>query len=392
MRATRFPARANPAERVSGFIAHLRLNGFGVGPAETTAALQALGAVEATDPQEVRLALRVLLSGDSEGWQRFDALFDAYWYNAGRPRDEVKPKAQSRTRTRPALWQPAGQDGADSQDTAQKEPDPGASETASQGEGRLLATRSESRHRRDLRQCLDPESLRAAETAAERIARAIRDRRSRRRRIARKGHSPNLRATIRKSLASGGDPLEIVLERRPERPMRLVVLCDVSGSMEVYARVFLAFVRGLVSRDTKAEAFLFHTRLIRITAGLAERDPLRLATRLSLLAEGFGGGTDIAGCLDSFAKAHGARLLDRRTLVLILSDGYCTASPEGIGAALTRIKRRAGRIVWLNPLKGWAGYAPVAAGIQAALPHLDAHLAANTLEALAALEPEFAKL
>jgi uncharacterized protein with von Willebrand factor type A (vWA) domain len=131
---------------------------------------------------------------------------------------------------------------------------------------------------------------------------------------------------------------------------------------------------------------------MRVTPALRDHDTLRAAGRLSLMAEGFGGGTDIGGSLTAFAEGWGARALDRRTVVVILSDGYCTGQPDAIGAALSRIRRRAGRIVWLNPLTGWREHGAVARGIAAATPHLDAHLPANTLEALAALEPEFARL
>ena len=121
-------------------------------------------------------------------------------------------------------------------------------------------------------------------------------------------------------------------------------------------------------------------------------DHLRAAARLSLMAEGFGGGTDIAGSLSAFADGYGAKALNGRTVVIILSDGYCTRDPQALSDALARIRRKARRIVWLNPLKGWRDYAPVAAAIRAAEPHLDAHLPANTLAALAALEPEFSRL
>jgi uncharacterized protein with von Willebrand factor type A (vWA) domain len=174
--------------------------------------------------------------------------------------------------------------------------------------------------------------------------------------------------------------------------MRIVALCDVSGSMTVYARVFLAFLKGLVAADTKTDAYLFHTRLMRVTDALKDNDSLRAAARLYLMAEGFGGRTDIAGSLRSFLDGYGARALDGRTVVIVLSDGYCSSDPEALSAALRGIRRQARRIVWLNPLNGWKRYAPVAAALAAAQPHLDAHLPANAADALTALETEFARL
>lgn len=395
MATTRFPARAaGVAERMAGFIAHLRLNGVKLGPAETREALAALSVVRSTDPGVARLALRAALVPDAEGWRRFDELFDAYWHNAGRQRGAAgKGRADARS-ARPVLWRPHLEEGPEGGDGGDEDtPDPGGSDGEAEGiDGRLIATRTENLHRRDLRELMDEASLREAERAAERIAHAIRDRRSRRLRAARRGQRLDLRRVLRGSLARGGEPLELFRKIRPERPMNIVALCDVSGSMTVYSRVFLAFVRGLVNTETTADAYLFHTRLMRVTGALRDHDRLRSAGRLSLMAEGFGGGTDIGASLTQFVKSHGARALGRRTMVLILSDGYCTGTPDALGGAVQRIARRARRVVWLNPLLGWRDYAPVAAGIAAALPHVDAHLPANTLDALAALEDDFAKL
>ena len=174
--------------------------------------------------------------------------------------------------------------------------------------------------------------------------------------------------------------------------MRLTVLCDVSGSMTVYARVFLAFVAGLIRADATADAYLFHTRLVRITGALRDDDPLRVLNRLTLLSDGFGGGSKIGSNLDRFARTYARSFVTGRSVVVILSDGYDTDPPERMAAALEKLKKRGCRIVWLNPLAGWKGYEPIARGMAAARPHLDLFAPANTLASLAALEPEFARL
>ncbi|WP_171212159.1 VWA domain-containing protein [Ruegeria sp. HKCCA5426] len=395
MQVTRFPSRASGfADRMSGFVAHLRMNGMRVGPKETAGALNALSLIDATDAGQARRALCAVLAGDAEDWRRFDDLFDSYWFNAGKQREGSAKSAHVRVQSaKPMIWrqrdkaQDAAQSGTDQPTT----PDPGEGEAEGM-DGRLIATRTANLSRRDLRELMDDEALNKAERTATSLARAIRDRRSRRRKQASKGPALDLRRIQRASLARGGEPIDLYRRTRPPRPMRIVALCDVSGSMTVYSRVFLAFLKGLIGSGTEADAYLFHTRLMRVTDALRDHDSLRAAGRLSLMAEGFGGGTDISGSLERFVSGYGARALNGRTIVLILSDGYCSSDPQALGAALARIRRKARRIVWLNPLKGWENYQPIAAAMQAAEPYLDAHLPANTLEALAALEPQFRKL
>ena len=144
--------------------------------------------------------------------------------------------------------------------------------------------------------------------------------------------------------------------------------------------------------DDSADAYLFHTRLVRIAEALRDKDALRALGRLSVLADGFGGGSKIAASLDQFARTYARRFVDGRTVVLILSDGYDTDAPERVGTALAALRKRGCKIIWLNPLKGWDGYAPVARGMAAALPHLDLFRPANRLADLAALEEELTRL
>lgn len=393
-RVTRFADRdPGPAARIAGFMAHLRANGLhpGVGDGET--ALAALCAVRAADPEEARRALKAVCAGSAEEARRFDAIFDGFWLNGGRVRMAALPRRgggpERSARAAGVHESPAPGAGGRAES-----PDDGAGEgaTEAEGEGRLVSTRVETLSRTDLRDLVDPAEIARAEIVAGRLAAAIRDRRSRRRRAARRGDRLDFRRVVRRSLATGGEPLHLPRRRRPERPVRLAVLVDVSGSMKLYARVFLAFVAGLIRGDATADAWLFHTRLVQISAALRDADPLRALDRLSLMAEGFGGGSDIAGSLERFARGPARRLVGGRSVVVILSDGYDSAPPEAMDAALARLRRRGCRIVWLNPLLGWEGYAPVARGMAAARPHLDLFAPANTLASLAALEPEFARL
>lgn len=384
-----------PPATLAGFVAFLRLNGAKLGPRETEGALAALAAAGAADPTAARLALRCALTCDRRQWERFDALFEAYWYARGRRRERVQSTAaaQRRRTARPALWDAHLPEDCD-RAGAPTAPDDGQDGRAADatGRGRLIASETENLMRTDLRALSSAEELAKAQEVAEMLARALRDRVSRRRRAAARGAQLDLRRTIRRSLGAGGEPFDLRRKRRVERPMRIVALVDVSGSMKLYAQVFLSFLKGLIGRWTRADGYLFHTKLMRVTEALRDSDGLRAMGRLSVMVEGFAGGTKIAGALAQFNERHAKHAVDSRTVVLILSDGYDTDRPERLAAELARLQKRTRQIVWLNPLLGWRDYQPVASGMAAALPHLDAFLAANTLAGLAALEDEFARL
>jgi uncharacterized protein len=391
-RVTRFAGRdPGPIARVVGFIKHLRNNGLRLGVAEADLAMTALTHVNATSPDEARRALRAVCTGCREEAEQFDALFDSFWMDAGRVKQKVVPTKSSESNdsihsSREAKGQDAGTSGLA---TA---PEDGQGEADSDGTGKLVATDVCNLAQKDLRDMIRPDEIGQAEVVARRLGSALRDKRSRRRIAASKGDRLHFRKIMRASLATGGEPIRLLRKRRPDHARKIVALCDVSGSMTVYARVFLAFLAGLMRADTAADAYLFHTRLVRITEALRDKDAMRAIGRLSLMADGFGGGSKIGPSLELFADTYAKRFVDGRSVVLILSDGYDTEPAEHISTALSKLKKRGCKIIWLNPLKGWRDYEPVALGMAAALPHLDVFKAANTLSDLASLDREFATL
>jgi len=379
--------------RVAGFIDHLRLNDFSVGPAETQQALRVIETVGATDRAQVRQSLKSLLTGRHEEWERFDDLFEAYWFARGRER---KGKASQNQHQRasastPSIWSDHLPDSAASGlgDTRRGGSD---EETAGEAAGRVVASTQKALAKADLRHVADPDEIAEAERLAYRLAKAMRYRLSRRYRIAADGPKLDLRRTIRSNIAHGGEPITLVNRARPDKPVRIVVLLDVSGSMKLYSRFFLQFVKGLVCEWIDADAYLFHTRLIRVTDALKDKDTVKAMTRLALMAEGFGGGTRLGECLRVFNDRYARRALNSRTVFVILSDGYDTGSPDLLAGELKRLRKRVRRIVWLNPLLGWRDYEPVTAAMAAALPLVDHFAAANTLEALRQIEGDLARL
>ena len=214
----------------------------------------------------------------------------------------------------------------------------------------------------------------------------------RREQVRRHGRRLDLRRTIHRNVSHGGTPIELAWRRRKIKPLRLVVLLDASGSMNLYTAFFVRFLHGVVDAFREAEAFVFHTRLAHVSASLRDRDVARAVDRLSLMAQGIGGGTRIGDSLATFNRWHARRLINSRTAVMIVSDGYDTGEPERLGAEMRRLRRRCRRIIWLNPLIGWRDYSPQARGMQAALPYVDLFAPAHNLESLAALEPYLARI
>jgi uncharacterized protein with von Willebrand factor type A (vWA) domain len=169
---------------------------------------------------------------------------------------------------------------------------------------------------------------------------------------------------------------------------RLVLLIDVSRSMAATSFFYLRLARALAAERADVHSFIFHTRVTAVSRALHDRDPWRAQEQLHWLAQGFGGGTRIGASLGQFNREHAPRLVHGRTAVLVFSDGYDTGEPQQLSSALAQLKRRARRIVWFNPLLGVPGYAPVAAGMQAALPHVDLLAAAGSLARLRAVLPD----
>jgi uncharacterized protein len=211
-------------------------------------------------------------------------------------------------------------------------------------------------------------------------------RRTRRQEHRRRGERIDLRRTLRGSLRTGGDPIRLARRRRRVIRRPLVMLCDISGSMEPYARAYLQFLTCAVgtasARGGRSEAFVFATRLTRLTRALHSRNPERAIQRAAATAPDWSSGTRIGDALKSFNDRHGRRGMARGAVVVILSDGWERGDPDVVGREMGRLARLAYRIVWVNPRAAAAGFAPRAGGMAAALPYCDALVSGHSLEAL----------
>ncbi len=207
-------------------------------------------------------------------------------------------------------------------------------------------------------------------------------RRTRRRKRGRHGEHMDMRRTLRNSLKTGGDPIKLARRRRRVQKRRLVLLCDISGSMEPYARAYLQFLHCARASGPDHEAFVFATRLTRLTKQLAGRNPNRAIRRATEAVEDWSSGTRIGDALKSFNDKYGRRGMARGSVIVILSDGWERGDPEMVAREMERLARLAYRIVWVNPRVSAPGFQPKAGGLVAALPFCNALVSGHSLNAL----------
>jgi uncharacterized protein len=345
----------------------MRAAGARVGVGELLGAHRALAAVDASDRRTAYFALRAALCSRREDLEAFDAAFDAAFGPpggaSGAPTPEIDPVA---TAVLPRVGVPL----------AGELVVPPDAEVV-----RAAWSEVEQLREKDFADYTESE-LRLAHRLIRQLARTGPRRPSRRTRASHtRGGRPDLRRTVRASMRYGGEPFERHWRRPGERARPLVLVCDVSGSMEPYARMLLAYLQACVAARRRVEAFVFGTRLTRVTGELRGRDPDRALARAAGTVEDWSGGTRIGESLAVLNREHGRRL-GRGAVVVILSDGWDRGDPELLEREMQRLSRCAHALVWLNPLKAHPEYEPLTRGMVAALPHVDSFLAGNSLASL----------
>jgi uncharacterized protein with von Willebrand factor type A (vWA) domain len=380
-------------QKLAGFAHTLRDNGFKVGLAETRDALEILAGPPGARAATLKPALRALFCATHSDWERFDEIFDAYWLGRHMRQARTLAGGPSAGQTRARRLGEAGPQGETGLPDRTERRSDGDTDAAGDGRGRREgASRGENLATVDMRHIVDPADVTRAHALAARLARVMRARLVRREQVRRRGRRLDLRRTIHRNVSHGGTLLDLAWRRRKIKPLRLVLLLDASGSMSMYTAFFVRFLHGVVDAFREAEAFVFHTRLAHVSASLRDRDVARAVDKLGLMAQGIGGGTRIGESLATFNRWHARRVINSRTAVMIVSDGYDTGEAEKLGEEMRRLRRRCRRIIWLNPLIGWRDYSPQARGMQAALPYIDLFAPAHNLASLAALEPYLARL
>lgn len=356
---------------VVGFARVLRAVGLPVPVDSTRLFADAIGVLGAGDAETVYWAGRATLCRRPEHVEMFDACFRSWFgWEGDDPRPELAPREVV-----------VAFDGGDP---------PGSNDETGTGAVRtapVFAVRfspAESLRDRDFATLDAAEHRELRRALAELRVRGPR-RRSRRQRPARRSHRTDVRATLRAAMRTGGEPFDRRFRAPAVRPRRLVVLCDVSGSMEAYARVVVRFLHSAVVARGQVEAFAMGTRLTRLTRELAHRDPDAALAAAARRVVDWSGGTRLGAALAQFNAEWGVRGMARGAVVVIVSDGWDRGDSALLGEQMARLRRVAHRVIWVNPLKASPGYAPLAAGMAAALPWVDDFVEGHSLSSLASL-------
>ena len=392
LKPTKFLIRSSKTSRLLDFNHHMFAHGFNTSFDQATQSLEGLQHIDLSKIQEWKNALKSIYCYNFETFEKFDELFDSFWTNEGRKKTNVQRQNNNKNNktinTRSILAPP--EQGTLDNDSTNKSMTNNENdmEVSSNAVSKITASFIENKKKTDLKELIDTDLQKRIHSAVLKIAKSIKHKRSRRLLADRKGAKLDLRKIVSKSLAYEGYPIKLYKKSKPKKPMRIVSILDISGSMKVYSQIFLTFVKGLVGVDQSSDVYLFHTRLMRVTEYLKENDTLNAVNRISLLTEGFSGGTKIGKSLKEFNNIYSKNNVNGRTVVIIISDGYDTGNPKIVSQELEKLKKRNCKIIWLNPLLGWENYEPVASSMKEASPYLDLFAPCSTIEDLENLEKE----
>jgi uncharacterized protein len=379
------------SERVVAFGRALREAGLGVTTGQLTLFLDALAIVNITDPQAFHDAARASLVSHAEEIDAFEMVFARFWAPGGSARqaahDDTLPPDQLATKAK--TTPPPGQ--AFIQEAGVTRPSPDAGPPVPAIDRRLTWSAADVLRRKRFDR-LDADEVRQVRALMRTLTWRITERRTRRFRRASHGSHLDWRRMVQRAVRFEGEWIERHWRARRRAPRPLVVLADISGSMEAYSRLLLYFLHGVIQRGPAAgspppgvgrtEAFVFATRLTRITRALQRRDVDAALTQVAARVVDWSGGTRIGECLHVFNRDWARRVLGRGAVVLVISDAWDRGEPDLFAREVNRLRKSCHRLIWLNPLIATPGYEPRTRGLVAALPFIDDFLPAHDLASL----------
>lgn len=363
-------------ESILGFAEYLRSRDFNIGIREVHEALTAASLGVIADKRSFAFSLKTIFCSSAEDALRFDLYFEQYWETLAEQLKgalDIKSRlAPQKKEVRSAVFMGKGH-----ANEKEKEQEDTKNVTGANAVEKLRQT--------DFSMVSSIDSSHLEKLAMD-LWKQMGKRLKRKLRLSVTKGTLDIRQTIRSSISSGGSMLDLRYKDKKPEKYRLVILLDVSGSMDKYSFYLLRFIMALREHFRNIEAFIFSTQLVRITDFLRIKNLDGVLSYLSQGTQTWSSGTKIGESMKAFNAAYSKRVLNGKTLTLILSDGLDTGEPELLAAEMGRIKRRTRRLIWLNPLKGSEGYQPLARGMAAALPAIDVFSSAHSLESILELE------
>lgn len=358
------------------FCRFLRNEDYRIGPEEEADALQSLAFIPLGDQETFRLALKSLLARSRMQQEQFDAHFDRYWKELEKAVDSKQQEKLEDTNKRGPnkKSKQASFQALKSWLYGQGKPQEEESAIASYSADEVLT-------KKDFSAMTDDE-MRLVMRMLQQIARSIVRKKSRLRAPSKMAKQLDLKRTMRQNLRKGSGIQQFLFSKAKDKKLKLVLLCDISKSMDLYSRFLIHFIYAFQNAYDRIETFVFSTALHQVSALLREYEFKRAFELISERIPHWSGGTQIGHSLSDFINKHSHSLLDRRTVVLILSDGWDTGEPAVLEAAMQQLHKSAGRVIWLNPLAGSPGYQAEVTGMKTALPYIDVFAAAHNVESL----------
>lgn len=385
--ASEGPGRGRLALNVMQFCRALRAAGLPVGPGRTLAALEALETVGVASRQDVYWALHATLVNRRDQREIFDPAFHLFWRNPDmlkRAMTLMLPQIRTGREEERAVNRRVAEAFADRQPGRGEAPDDAEDPPELEVDASLTFSEREKLQHKDFEQ-MSAEELARARAAIARFRLPVRDVPTRRYNPHHTAPLVDMRRTLHQSLRAGGHSIDLARRIRRTRPPPLVVLCDISGSMSQYSRMLLHFLHAVTTERDRVHSFVFGTRLTNITRQLRRRDVDDALDRVGRAAQDWGGGTRIGACLAEFNRIWGRRVLGQGAVVILITDGLDRDAGDRLKDEIDRLHRSCRRLIWLNPLLRWDGYAPKSMGARALMPHVDEFRPVHSLASLAAL-------
>ncbi|HEY4045317.1 MAG TPA: VWA domain-containing protein [Acidobacteriaceae bacterium] len=358
---------------IVAFCRFVRSNGIESDVRQTLSALQVAKAIGTADWQLLAFGLRAVLCSSPQDWDRFQRIFESFWEAADHPE---RSKSERKEEGRRSQLERQGTHSSFLLGVSSQE-----------GTGKAVSGASAQQQLKKVDFSMVPfQDQNQLEQLADRLLRQLSVKFSRRFVQKEHGDRVDLRRTIRQSIRYGGNPILRAYKGRRRRKTKLVVLLDISGSMNSYSLFLLRFVYALQRAFKRVDSFVFSTSLVEVTDLLRVGQLPDALRRLSQRSAGWSGGTKIGESLEQFNRLFARKLLSQETILIILSDGWDTGEPEILAEEMRFAKNRVQRILWLNPLLGMEDYRPITRGIAAALRYVDVFAPAHNLESLLALE------